>query len=353
MDSWLEIFRPERTKSVLALVLTVAHVAAIFYVPVLGWGEVLKTLPSDQLTVVLVVNLALNAIAYYLFLCGLFGLRAVRRRPRPSRYLALALLLVLVFNPATLYLLSLSLHPGGTAPSGNSQVASCGQVVVSFADFSKAQQAGLRAGDVVTKLDGEPVRSAGDVQAYLKRKRPGDVVRVQTDRGVFPVELVNEPEQGGPVLGVKLSDAACPAGSPVAPVPAPSAVVYVNSAYGFEFTLPASWQGYTLVEETWEGYHQGESGQLPAARGPLLLIRHPRWTAESPRQDIPILVFTLAQWDEIQHDLLHIGAAPFNPEELGRNGTYVFALPARYNYAFPAGYEEVEQILQGSPLRAF
>ena len=39
------------------------------------------------------------------------------------------------------------------------------------------------------------------------------------------------------------------------------------------------------------------------------------------------------------------------PKELGRNSKYVFALPARYNFAFPTGFEEVEDILAGNPLQ--
>ena len=48
----------------------------------------------------------------------------------------------------------------------------------------------------------------------------------------------------------------------------------------------------------------------------------------------------------------HIGAAPVGPRELNRNSKYVFALPARYNFAFPEGYEEVEAILETNPLEA-
>lgn len=58
------------------------------------------------------------------------------------------------------------------------------------------------------------------------------------------------------------------------------------------------------------------------------------------------MVFTPAQWNSLQGDEFHIGAAPMNPSELGRSSQYVLALPARYNYAFPTGYEEVEQILK-------
>ena len=63
------------------------------------------------------------------------------------------------------------------------------------------------------------------------------------------------------------------------------------------------------------------------------------------------MVFTLAQWNALQQGKFHIGAAPIGPTELGRNSNYVFALPARYNYAFLNGYQEVENILKGKPLK--
>lgn len=126
-------------------------------------------------------------------------------------------------------------------------------------------------------------------------------------------------------------------------------IVYTNTQYGFEFTLPASWEGYSIVESEWEGLPIG--GETPVASGPIISIRHPLWTQSAPRQDIPIMVFTLAQWDALQKEEFHIGAAPIGPSELGRNAKYVFALPARYNYAFPTGFEEVEEILKGKPLK--
>lgn len=150
-----------------------------------------------------------------------------------------------------------------------------------------------------------------------------------------------------PVCEAGVSASAC------SPEPAAAGVLYANADYGFEFALPESWRNFTVVSAEWEGYHQGEAGQLPAARGPLISLRHPEWTKEDPRQDIPLMVFTLNQWDEIERDILHVGAAPIRPSELGRGSRYVFALPARYNYAFLAGYEEVETILAGRPLRAF
>jgi len=92
---------------------------------------------------------------------------------------------------------------------------------------------------------------------------------------------------------------------------------------------------------------------LPEDSGPKISIRHPLWTTDSPRQDIPIMIFTFAQWDLIQQEKLAVSAAPIGPSELGRNANYVFALPARYNFAYPLGFEEVEKILESKPLKAF
>lgn len=128
-------------------------------------------------------------------------------------------------------------------------------------------------------------------------------------------------------------------------------IIYENKEYGFRFRLPMSWKGYKIITDKWEGIPVGETESSEATEsGPIISIRHPKWTKEEERQDIPIMIFTLAQWDALQADGFHIGAAPMNPSELGRNSKYVFALPARYNYAFPTGYEEVEDILEGKPL---
>lgn len=135
--------------------------------------------------------------------------------------------------------------------------------------------------------------------------------------------------------------------------PSPAAVsgsiVYKNTQYGFNFTLPKSWQSFSIITESWEGY-DAVSGKV-SETGPMISIRHPLWTSENPRQDIPVMIFTIDQWNLLQKEKFHIGAAPIGPGELGRNNKYVFALPARYNYSFLTGYQEVEQILKGHPLQ--
>jgi len=128
-------------------------------------------------------------------------------------------------------------------------------------------------------------------------------------------------------------------------------ITYSNTEYGFDFTLPASWEGYTIQSEDWQGTAiDGDQQGTVVESGTKLMIRSPKWTAKDPYQDIPIMVFTLDQWDQVTNEKIALGAAPILPSELGRNSKYVFALPARYNYAFPSGYEEVDQILQNGAL---
>ncbi|MCM3690992.1 hypothetical protein [Neobacillus niacini] len=124
--------------------------------------------------------------------------------------------------------------------------------------------------------------------------------------------------------------------------------LYENAEYGFTFTLPKSWEGYQIVLDSWDGI---ATDQQQMESGPILSIRHPEWKEAKPRQDIPIMIFTLEQWSSLEKGEFHIGAAPVGPTMLGQNNEYVFALPARYNFAFLEGYEEVETILENNPLQ--
>jgi hypothetical protein len=129
---------------------------------------------------------------------------------------------------------------------------------------------------------------------------------------------------------------------------------YKNSEYGFTFTLPGSWKGYSILVEKWRGGVTDGSGRpIGHEEGPLIRIRHPHWSEANPWQDIPIMVLTLDQWDLVDQFELVVSAAPFGPGEIGRNSNYIFALPPRYNYADVNGVEEVNAIMQGDPLHPF
>ena len=142
--------------------------------------------------------------------------------------------------------------------------------------------------------------------------------------------------------------------SPTPTAPPDASIEYRNDQYGFGLTLPGTWKGYDIVVEKWAGSRIVEpQGEVLVEQGPQILIRHPKSTPQNPRQDIPIMVFTLDQWNSLQEGKFHVSAGPLNPRELGRNRRYVFAVQARYNYAFPEGWQEVAQILRGRPLRTF
>ena len=122
---------------------------------------------------------------------------------------------------------------------------------------------------------------------------------------------------------------------------------YENKDYGFSFSLPDSWKGYAIIVDHWQGQMVDKSIEpMIPLTGPKILIRNSKWTQDTPRQDIPIMVFTIPQWNLIEAEQIAVGAAPILPSKLGQNKQYVFALPARYNFAFLPGFEEVDIIVK-------
>lgn len=130
-----------------------------------------------------------------------------------------------------------------------------------------------------------------------------------------------------------------------------TSVVYSDSDFGFTFSLPESWKGYSIVKNTWEG--NPLTATATKQTGTKLLIRNPKWTSTLPYQDIPVMAFTLAQWNSYISGNFSVGAAPIRATELGRNNLYVFALPARWNFDYSEGYVEAENIIKSNPLKAF
>jgi hypothetical protein len=129
--------------------------------------------------------------------------------------------------------------------------------------------------------------------------------------------------------------------------PGTEGLEYRNTKYGFRFSLPDGWKGYTVVTDPWEA---SDAQKGTVERGPIVHIRHPDWTKENPRQDIPIMVFTLTQWESVEHGDFFIGGAAIVPGELGRNRKYAFAVSRRVEESDAAGAKEVNEILQHRPL---
>src|SRR6266700_2210811 len=78
---------------------------------------------------------------------------------------------------------------------------------------------------------------------------------------------------------------------------------YHNAQYGLTFFLPVSWRGYSVSVEQFEDttYSAAEDKQIVVGHTPMITLRHPQWQTNELYQDIPILVFTRAQWDALHH----------------------------------------------------
>jgi hypothetical protein len=114
---------------------------------------------------------------------------------------------------------------------------------------------------------------------------------------------------------------------------------YDSKECGLAVFLPATWQGYSVLIQQWDS----ETGH-----GPMITLRHPRWKARAPYQDIPILVFTRAQWDSLHQGQLwpslYTGGVMY---EMWHNQEYVFGISSRYNAADDVqGWKEVAWIVE-------
>lgn len=112
--------------------------------------------------------------------------------------------------------------------------------------------------------------------------------------------------------------------------PNPNSQIYKNEKYGFQITLPESWKGYSVVEQTWEGHLIDNFEQKYS--GPLVIIENPVLKQTKRFQGIPIMVFTPEQWNLVSgpNSVVAVSAAPIGPAKVGENSNYFFATPPRY-----------------------
>ena len=81
-----------------------------------------------------------------------------------------------------------------------------GFYVSEVVENSGAEKAGIKSGDIITKLDNVKISKFADLRGYLSTKRPEDVVNVSVSRNgaekVFPVKLAKNESISVPVIGV-------------------------------------------------------------------------------------------------------------------------------------------------------
>ena len=125
---------------------------------------------------------------------------------------------------------------------------------------------------------------------------------------------------------------------------------YYNAKFDLTFFLPASWRGYSVSVQQLDDeiYSPTKDRQILVGHTPMITLRYPRWQASTPYQDIPILVFTRAQWDALHHGELWPSLfAGGMMDELWHSQRFVFAMSSRYNVADEvSGCKEVAEIIE-------
>jgi serine protease Do len=77
-----------------------------------------------------------------------------------------------------------------------------GALITSVSDNSPAAKAGLKAGDVITAIDGEKVTAPGDITRGLNKKDSGDVtLTIMRDHNTRTVTLTPEKNPDGKLIG--------------------------------------------------------------------------------------------------------------------------------------------------------
>jgi hypothetical protein len=119
---------------------------------------------------------------------------------------------------------------------------------------------------------------------------------------------------------------------------------YYNAKYDFTFSLPASWQGYSVLTEQWDGgdLSPAQDKIIYTEHGQQITLRHPQWKTNDLYQDIPIIVFTRKQWDEGVWPNIYAGGVM---DEMWHNRKYVFAISSRYNWGELKGSKEISNIV--------
>jgi|GEM_PF-4001573 S1-C subfamily serine protease len=77
-------------------------------------------------------------------------------------------------------------------------------IIESFEENSDGRSAGLRQGDVIIKVNGISVSTVQDIVSSYEHGKEGDIIPIETERGIFNVRLVKDIPTGGAFIGIRM-----------------------------------------------------------------------------------------------------------------------------------------------------
>lgn len=213
-----EFLRPTKSKIILALLIPYIYLAIV-----VTREYIISTMtnsPASSLVVpaslFLIAGSLLESVITYPFACSLVVLFNKARSKTLGDFksdrkgMLMVSLSILILNPlslnlilAALILTSFSLQAG----------LPCGVLVAGVYKDSPAEIAGLQENEIILAFDGENTRDHSRLLELLSRKKPGDMVKVITDKGEHELELGTNPDTGGPYIGGIFTDNYCDCGN--------------------------------------------------------------------------------------------------------------------------------------------
>ncbi|MFH0969086.1 MAG: PDZ domain-containing protein [Patescibacteria group bacterium] len=211
------ILRPAKTKIIIHLLLSLCFILAVIFLPISGFGKVFSEFSFLRKISSFFISWLASFIIYYPLTFGIaYIIGSIRNSLYNAKEIILALVFIAIFNPFTLAFAVSNLIPKkalapGNAVENNIQPESvCGLRINDFAAGSKMEEAGIGKGDIIMKFNEAELKSIQDIFNQLEKKRPGDKVSLETDKGLKTVELIrNTNNPNAPALGVVLEPSSC------------------------------------------------------------------------------------------------------------------------------------------------
>jgi membrane-associated protease RseP (regulator of RpoE activity) len=202
-----EIIKPGREKLFTDIILSIAWLALVFLHPFFGYDKILSSYDLPMKAATIAVNFLVALVFYYPMSCSLaylYGLLAKKKKISGRRDLATAVFFILFLNPVFVSCAAIALNH-----LNDSMNTPCGAEITGLTGESAANNAGMRAGEVIVSADGYPVDTIDSFKHVLGGKRPGDYVTVKTDKKEYRVTVQENQDRSTRIIGIILKQRYC------------------------------------------------------------------------------------------------------------------------------------------------